>query len=241
MVNLKRFKLNSDKQVLIAGIVCSVVLLSFVVYVFTLPAPTQPIFPMWVVEQNGAIPSSEMNITLGNQSGLLIGVQNQMGKLQYCSIVVKFRNLSSPPPVSANATVQSKASPLHPIMSFSLVLTNNETWVTPFNFKFLWEGNIDNSYTINSVVINDQSYNLTEPIQNGNLQNSSYQFLFELWTKNTPEENYNFSGIWVSSPFLIFNQNISLTSTSTPEPTPTSMINVDFSATDSVSSIKDVL
>lgn len=217
MASPKRFKLSSDRKILIAGLACSLILLSFVIYAFMLPTPTQPIFPMWVVEPNGVIPTSGMNVTLGIPSGLLIGVQNQMGTIEYCSILVKFRDLSSPIPVSGNATVQSKASPLQPIMNFTFMLNNNGTRETPFNFNFLWQGNI-NSYTINSVVINNQTYTLTSPIQSGNLQNSSYQFLFELWTKNTTEVNYNFSGIWVSSPFLTINQSTS--PTTTPEPSP---------------------
>jgi hypothetical protein len=226
MQNLKKLKFSNDGKTLIGGIACCIIFLSFLVYAYTIPAPEPKIFPLWLVEPNGAIPNATMPISIGVTSSLSIGAQNRMGQFEYCSILVKLRDLSSSIPFSGNASDAPKPSSLKPIMNLDFSLEDKEIWESPFSFNFQTSAVNNESYTVGSVIINGQSYTLPNPISSQIIQTPYYQFLYELWTKNASQTEYSFSGIWVSSPFLIANQtvvpNASPTPTSTRTPSPTS-------------------
>jgi hypothetical protein len=195
--------MNKEKQILAVILISTIILLSFFIIIYTIPQPQPSIFPLWIVDANNSVPSSEMNVTLGKPNSLVIGAQNLMGKQEDCLLLVKLRNMSSPLPFSGNSSLPAESSSLPQILNFSFALENNQTWEMPFNFTINGEENLaSNSVTVNSLVIDNSFYNTTlKSIADSNSE-IRYQFFFELWLKDQGQSSYLFSGIWVSSPFL---------------------------------------
>ena len=201
--NLLSLKTSGDRQVLIAILVSSIILLSFLVAVFTIPRPTIPIFPLWFLGEKREIPAPTMNISLGNRYSLFVGGQNLMGVTEYCTLIVKLRNMASPLPFAGNSSVPARASPLPSIMNFAFALRNNETWETEFTFTIFGQENpIENSITVDSLNINGAFYNVV--LESFSDADSGFlcQFFFELWLRDGSQVTPAFSGVWVSSPIL---------------------------------------
>jgi hypothetical protein len=201
--NLSSLKTSGDKQVLIAILISTIILLSFLVAVFTIPRPTIPIFPLWVLGEKREIPAPTMNISLGRAYSLFIGGQNLMGKTEYCTLAVKLRNMASPLPFTGNSSVPARASPLPSIMNFAFAQRNNETWETAFTFTIFGKENpTENSITIDSLVVNGAFYNVM--LESFSDADSGFfcQFFFELWLQDEQQGMASFSGVWVSSPIL---------------------------------------
>lgn len=188
---------------LIAILISTIILLSFFVAVFTIPRPTAPIFPLWVLGEKHEIPASTMNISLGHAYSLFMGGQNLKGKTENCTLTVKLRNMDLPLPFAGNSSAPARASPLPPIMNFTFALRNNETWETAFTFTIFGRKNpTKNSITIDSQVVNGAFYNvMLESFSDGD-SGFLCQFFFELWFQDEGQDTYSFSGIWVSSPIL---------------------------------------
>jgi hypothetical protein len=195
--------MNKEKKVLITISVSTIMLLSFLIISYSIPQPHPLIFPLWIVDTDNSVPNSEMNITFGKTNSLTIGGQNLMDRQEDCLLLVKLRNISSSLPFSGNSSFPAKSSFLPCILNFSFTLENNQMSEMPFNFVINGEKNLaSNNVTISSLVINNYFYNMTV---NSNLDQDSeirFQFFYELWLKDPSQNDYLFSGIWVSSPFL---------------------------------------
>jgi len=201
--NLSSLKTSGDKQVLIAILISTIILLSFLVAVFMIPRPTIPIFPLWVLGEKREIPAPTMNISLGTAYSLFTGGQNLMGVTKYCTLAVKLRNMASPLPFTGNSSVPAKASPSPSIMNFTFALRNNETWESAFNFTIFGEENpMENSIAIDSLIVNGAFYGVM--LESFSDVDSGFfcQFFFELWFQDEQQGASSFSGVWVSSPIL---------------------------------------
>jgi len=190
--------LGEDIIVIDAIFVSAVIICSMFAYVFIMPRPVQPIFPMWVLNEYQKAPKSQMTVSNNTNYLLYIGVENKMGRAEYCKILVKLRNLSMPIPSTANST----PAPLDSILNYRLFLANDEKWEKSFEFKVMG-GEIENSFIIHNIEINGQLY---EPNLKSDwseeFEGYYYQFIFELWLFDKPREEFSFSGVWVTSPFL---------------------------------------
>lgn len=126
-----------------------------------------------------------------------------MGKTEYCTLSVKLRNMSSSLPFSGNSSVPAKASPLPSVMNFTFALRNSETWETAFNFTIFGKENLmENSFTIDSLVIGGVSYDVMLKSFSDANRGFYYQFFFELWFQDEQQGVSYFSGVWVSSAIL---------------------------------------
>jgi len=124
-----------------------------------------------------------------------LGVQNMMGRLEYCKLSVKFRSVS-PTVSSIDVSNQSVY-----VSNFQFFLLNNEKWAKDLVFKVdsIFE---DNSFKIRGIEI-DGSYvamNISISDYVGNVFFG--QFRFELWAFNPSSNDFSFTNVWVSSPLL---------------------------------------
>lgn len=189
--------LGEDIIVIDTIFVSTVIICSMFVYIFIMPRPVQPIFPMWVLNEYRKAPTSQMTVSNNTSYLLYIGVENKMGRAEYCKILVKFRNLSMPIPSTANST----SAPLNSTLNFRFFLAKDEKWETNFEFKIM--GNeTEGSFIIHNIEINGQLYEINlKSDWSEEFEGYYYQFIFELWLFNETRE-FSFSGVWVTSPFL---------------------------------------
>lgn len=195
--------LGENLIVLDAIFISAVIVLSMFAYVFIMPRAVQPIFPMWVLDEYQRAPKSQMAVLTNESSLFYIGVENKMNRSEYCEIQVKFRNLSMPIPNTANSTF----APLDSILSYRFFLAKDETWETPFEFNLTGE-EFNSSFILHDIEINNKLYEInlqSDWIEEFNGYN--YQFIFELWLFEKTKEEFSFSGVWVTSPFLYIDLN----------------------------------
>jgi hypothetical protein len=189
-----------SRLILVVVFVAIIILSSTIVYILSLPYPNSPTFPMWVLGEDHAVSLQDLNVTVGSEYSLFVGAQNKMGTRQECAVTVKLRNVSMPLPSTSNAT----PSPLPSLLNFSFNLNPDEDWEEHFTFRIFGAGNLtERRFTTTSVEINSVPYNVTiDSRQTEGAAWFEYQFLFELWVFNTTVNDFRFSGVWVSSPFL---------------------------------------
>jgi hypothetical protein len=195
--------LGENLIVLDAIFISAVIIFSMFAYVFIMPRAVQPIFPMWVLDGHQRAAKSQMAVLTNESSLFYIGVENKMNGSEYCEIQVKFRNLSMSIPNTANVTF----APLDSILNYRFFLAKDETWETPFEFNFTGE-ELNSSFILHDIKINNKLYEI-------NLQSNwieefngyTYQFIFELWLFEKTKEEFSFSGVWVTSPFLYIASN----------------------------------
>lgn len=190
--------LGEDIIVIDAIFISAVIICSMFAYIFIMPRPIQPIFPMWILNEYQKAPKSQMIVVNNTNYLLYIGAENKMGHAEYCEILVKFRNLSMPIPSTANST----PAPFDSILNYRFFLVKDEEWETSFEFKIMGE-EIEDSFLIYNIEINGQLYEINlKSDWSDEFEGYYYQFIFELWLFNETKEEFSFSSVWVTSPFL---------------------------------------
>jgi len=195
--------LGEDIIVIDAMFVSAVIICSMFAYIFIMPRPIQPIFPLWILNEYHKAPQSQMTVTTNESYLLYIGTENMMGQAEYCQILVKFRNMSMPIPSTANLT----STPTDPILSYNFFLAKDNEWEEKFEFQIIGEEN-ESSFLFYGIEINNKIHEtrLKSDWSEG-LQGYYYQFIFELWLFNEITTEFSFSGVWVTSPFLHINSH----------------------------------
>jgi len=176
-----------------------IVLVAGVAYIFSIPQPSPSYFPLWILDTNGLVPDVVENIVLNQTYSLIIMAQNKMGLPKRCMIEAKLGNKSM---IISSAKGAKPFMGLPVIWTYEFNLSRNEESKITFQFKF--QGNqIDaDNFSIDQIEINNfsvNSINLTST-RDPELEGFVYQFVFELWLLEN--DSANFSGSWVSSPFL---------------------------------------
>jgi len=158
--------------------------------------PTQPFFELFVLGSNGTaadyFPNST-NLAVGENVNWTLGVVNQMGSMQLADIRVKLGNETI---ISPNDT-QATPSPAPLVTEFKHFILANETWTLPFSWHVSNYTSSDGRVMITKLSINNVTYPLQDAptCQTGVSESCSFKLIFELWTWNTDDADFQF-GWW---------------------------------------------
>jgi hypothetical protein len=193
-MNLKEYKVAFAIGVAILLLLSAAPAMS--VYI-SIPNDTTRFSQFWVLGPKNEINEYPLEVKVGSEYELHLGVGNQMHTSSYYMINVKFRTEAESLPAALNST----PSTLTTLYQYEVFLPHGASWDTLFTFGVTNTSSIvDNSITVYNVTING----LTFPLNSSTIWNSPdggffYQVLFELW-RYDPSTNllqFDNHAVWV--------------------------------------------
>jgi len=163
---------------------------SGVAYRTLYPPPSEQFFAMWILGSHGLAenyyPDDNPNLMVGSQMNWTLGVYNHMGSIEYVVIRVKILNATLPSPDD----LTGKPSPIPPILEFTRVLLDNETWSLPFPWKILNVTQTAKGFVLTGLLIDQKPFSgeLAMAVSGFN-----YRFIFELWFYDQETKDLAFS------------------------------------------------
>jgi uncharacterized membrane protein len=122
------------------------------------------------------------NIAIGQNYSVYVDVGNQLGSSAYYVLYVKLGNEIDPLPNNTLGT----PSPLQPLYEYRFSIQDSMNWERLLNFSVSNAAIQGNNSQINTLKINDVTYNVDKPaIWNSNSTTFTYRLFFELWIYNT--------------------------------------------------------
>jgi len=114
---------TEEKAITVAVLSAIIILASLLAYILLTPAPQESFVALYLLDAEKKTENYPQLLVLGENNTFLlwVGVENFMGNIEYCSVLVKV----------GNGTVQADPSPLEPVYRFEKVLLNKETWEFP--------------------------------------------------------------------------------------------------------------
>lgn len=192
-----------EMRLLATIVICSTLLISSCVYIFMSTPQKNEIFQAWILGTDGIILGPVLNVSSNQNYELVLGVQNSMGTNESCKVTTEFRSVPhSDNSTSANATAIASVQ----LREQQFFLTDNQTWATTINFRI--NGEIeDNLFRVQEIELDGTKFqiNLTSSFDAKRV-GYFWQFRFELWALNNTSNDYYFTNVWVSSPFLNMTQ-----------------------------------
>jgi len=153
----------------------------------------KPFSELWILGPNHMAENYPLNISIGEQKLLFIGVANHMHSSMYYIVYAKFRNQTQPLPDDKNST----PSPVLPLYEFRFFLVDGENWETPLNFTILDASLNDNNLVVKRISINDMIFE-GEYVARRDL-GLVYQIFFELWLYNMTSGKSQYHNRFVSN------------------------------------------
>lgn len=189
-----KFRISHQLRTLAVVFIVFLVLCETLVFVVTTPHPSERFFQLYVLGSNELVgdyyPNNDPNIYVGEQVEWYLGVTNDMGTVQYISILVKIGNQTIQSPNDTSAV----GSPAPVAIHFERFLQDNETWQFPLFWKIL---NATESRGVTQILvleIDNQTYQIPDwSATNG----YNFRMIFELWTWQTKLDAFGFG--WPTS------------------------------------------
>ena len=167
------------------------------------PPPDEQYFEMWILGPGGFAqhyyPHDNSNIGINEPVNWTLGVQNQVGNLEYVVVEVKLLNSTITGPISSTGSPSS----VQPILKFTRVLVQNETWSMPFEWMIVNATQGNGSISITGLSINGFQLNgLFASAHSG----YNFRFVFELWFYDTSSNVLVFSQPTTVGPRSVWTQ-----------------------------------
>lgn len=199
-----KLRINSrDLKYVIAFALVMTIISSGAAYRALYPPPDEQYFAMWILGSDGFAqhyyPHDYSNLRLNEQVNWTIGVQNQMGTLEYVVVLVKLLNSTLPGPTSTTGS----PSPGKPILEFTRVLIQNETWSMPFDWTIANASHANGSINIIGLSING---NQLEGQFASARSGYNFRFIFELWFYDDSSNGLVFSQPTTVGPRSVWTQ-----------------------------------
>jgi uncharacterized membrane protein len=135
------------------------------------------------------------NIAVGENYSVYVNVGNHLGSSAYYIIYVKLGNQTDQLP---NATLGTP-SPLAPLYEYRFSVQDIQNWSSLLSFSVSKASIQGNNSQINTLTINDQTFNVEKSATwNSNSTKFTYQLFFELWTYNEQNGTIEFNDRYVS-------------------------------------------
>jgi len=143
-------------------------------------------------------PNDNPMIGVGEPVKWHLYLYNHMAEAQYVAVKVKLLGPGVEPPNTTSCT----PSPAPTIFEIRRVMTNNETWLSPFEWAIVSLEKKDGLLNLTALKINDQTLNI------GLLAPDSGQLrmVFELWLYDKNTGDFRFSWISDGSNQCVWNQ-----------------------------------
>jgi len=167
------------------------------------PPASEQYFAMWILGPGGFAqhyyPGDNSNLRLNEPVNWTIGVQNQMGGLEYVVVEVKIINSTLLAPNSTTGTPSSA----QPTLEFTRVLVQNETWSTPFNWMIISAASKNGSTSITGLSINGERLEGQFASASSGL---NFRMVFELWFYEASANGLVFSQPTTVGPRSVWTQ-----------------------------------
>jgi len=171
-------------------VVVATLVTSGIAYAFLYPPSSERFFAMWILGSEGLaehyFPDDDPNLGMAEEVDWTLGVYNHMGSIQYVVVRVKLLNSTIAGPDDVSGT----PSPVSPILEFTRVLADNETWFIPFAWRIESLSSGDSNTVLTALSINQVPFNgqLVSAVSGFN-----YRFVFELWFYDVASGDLAFS------------------------------------------------
>lgn len=184
----------SHERLIVISICVMLILVSFAPAIAAyLPSREEHFFALAVLGENQMAdryyPEQDSNIKIGEDVHWFIYLHNNMGDAQYVAIRVKLTNSTTPPPNSTSCT----PTPSSVIFEVKRVLTKNETWLYPFDWKILEASRQENSVIITNLGLND----IEVLVDAEAVQGHDFRMVIELWAFDLTSQDFVFG--WSTS------------------------------------------
>ena len=199
-----KLRINSrDLKYVIAFALVMTIISSGVAFRALYPPPDEQYFAMWILGPDGFAehyyPHDNSNLRINEPLNWTIGVQNQMGNLEYVVLRVKLLNST----LAGQVNPTGSPSSTQPILEFTRVLTQNETWSMPFDWTIVDASKENGSISITGLSINGAQLN-------GQFASSrsgyNFRFVFELWFYDASANGLVFSQPTTLGPRSVWTQ-----------------------------------
>lgn len=192
-----------DRKYLIAFALLMTIIYSGAAFRSLYPPPDEQYFEMWILGPGGYAqyyyPHGNSNLRINEPLNWTIGVQNQMGNLEYVVVEVKLLNSTSTGPIASNGSPSS----VQPILKFTRVLVENETWSMPFEWMIVNATRENGAIVITGLSINGAQLNgLFASASSG----VNFRFVFELWFYDASSNSLVFSQPTTVGPRSVWTQ-----------------------------------
>jgi uncharacterized membrane protein len=135
------------------------------------------------------------NIVAGQNYSVYVGVGSQLGSSAYYVLYVKFGNQTDQMP---NATLGTPSS-LQPLYEYRFSIQDSVNWESLLNFSVSNASISGNNSQINTLQINNVTFNVDKPaVWNSNSTTFTYQLFFELWIYNVQTGSVEFNNRFVN-------------------------------------------
>jgi len=118
-------KMRDEEKAIAAAVLSAIIVLAgLLAYILLTPVPQEAFVSLFLLDsEKEAENYNPQLLVLGENNTFLLwfGVENFMGRIEYCSVSVKIDN----------GTLKADQSPLEPVCHFEKVLLNKETWEFP--------------------------------------------------------------------------------------------------------------
>jgi len=192
-----------DRKYIIAFALAMTIIYPGAAYRALYPPQDEQYFAMWILGPDGFaqhyFPHDDSNIRINEPLNWTIGVQNQMGNLEYVVVEVKLLNSTLHGPASSIGSPSS----VQPILEFTRVLVQNETWSMQFEWMVVNATERNGSVSITGISINGD--HLGGPFASA-LSGYNFRFVFELWFYDVPSNELVFSQPTTIGPRSVWTQ-----------------------------------
>ena len=145
---------------------------------------------LYLLGPEGMAENYPYDIAVGKSYSVYVDVENHLGSLAYYVLYVKFGNMSDLLP---NPTLGTPSS-LPPLYEYRFSIPDNMNWERLLHFSISNATIQRNNSQINTIQINDVTFNVNKPsMWNSNSTTFAYQLFFELWIYNVQTESVEFN------------------------------------------------
>ncbi len=168
----------------------AMIVTSSVAYGVLNPPRSEQFFGMWILGSGGLgehyYPEDDPNLVMRQEVNWTLGVYNHMGSLQYVVVQVKLLNST----IASPDELSGRPSPVSPILEFTRVLVDNETWFIPFKWRIENVSLRAKELVLTGLSVNTASFGgeLVTAVSGFN-----YRFVFELWFYDLTSSGLAFS------------------------------------------------
>jgi len=138
--------------------------------------------------------SIPLNIVIGQNYTVYVGVGNHLGSSAYYVLYVKLRNETDPFPDQTTGA----PSPLSQLYEYGAFVQDGMNWTAPLTFSISGVSISGNESVLGTIVINNQEFNVNEVAEFDRQNNGYYYQLFvELWAYNPVSQAFDYQNRFV--------------------------------------------
>jgi uncharacterized membrane protein len=193
MKQLERMRMNQEYKVLFTVVISvSALLVASPVLQRLLVYPQTEFFTeMWLLGPEHKAENYPLNITIGENYHVFLGIANHLGQCAYYLIQLKFRNQTQSAADSFNRTSSSLPS----LYSINVFVADKESWELPvaFSFDYSYDANLTR-VNFTRLLFNNAALDLSEYSAAWGPQTNRFfgNLFFELWIYNDTIGNFQY-------------------------------------------------